>query len=108
MVSAENAHGATGAGTVMLDIGAGTGALVLYTPAGLAGSEIEISPNQPGASRTHASVRERPGSHGSRHAAVYPGLPAGDYTIWGQTGAPVASVTITGGEITCAEWPSTP
>ena len=38
----EHAYGPTGAGTVMLDLGPDTGALVLYTPADLVGSEIEI------------------------------------------------------------------
>lgn len=106
MVTAENRQGPTRAGTVVLDVGAGTGALVLYTPASLAGSEIEVSRDQPGASRTHASVRERPGRHGSRYAAVYPGLPAGGYTIWGPAGAAVATVTLASGEVTVAKWPS--
>ena len=60
----QHAYGPTGAGSVMLDLGTETGALVLYTPAGLVGREIEISPQAPGARRTHASVRERPGNHG--------------------------------------------
>jgi hypothetical protein len=95
-----HAYGPTGAGTVMLDLGAGTGALVVFTPATLAGAEIEISPGAPGSARTHACVRERPGPRGSRYAAVYAGLPAGAYTIWRDHAAPAGTVTITGGEIT--------
>jgi hypothetical protein len=94
-----HADGPTGAGTVMLDLGAGTGALVLYTPAALAGAEIEISPRAPGSARTHARVRERPGPHGSRYAAVYAGLPAGAYTIWRGHRDPAGTVTIAGGQV---------
>ena len=62
----QHAYGATGAGTVMLDIGAGTGALILWTPAELLGAEIEISPHTLDARRTHAAVRERPTPRGIR------------------------------------------
>jgi hypothetical protein len=103
----EHAYGPTHVGTVLLDLGAGTGALVLYTPAGLAGQEIEISPGGPhaaGARRTHASVRERPGQHGTRYAAVYAGLAAGDYTIWRNHDTPCGTVTIAGGQVTSHDW----
>ena len=40
-------YGPTNAGTVLLDLGADTGALVLYTPADLLGAEIEVSPDTP-------------------------------------------------------------
>lgn len=101
-------YGPTGAGTVLLDLGADTGALVLYTPAGLLGAEIEISPGapgSPGAPRTHAAVRARPGPGGSRYAAVYEGLAAGAYTIWRGHDTPAAQVTITGGQVTSHHWP---
>ena len=100
----EHAYGPTGAGTVMLDLGPGTGALVLYTPADLAGREIEISPHTPDARRTHASVRERPGNHGTRYAAVYVGLAAGDYTIWQDHDTPASTVAVAGGQVTCHDW----
>jgi hypothetical protein len=100
----EPAYGATGAGTVLLDLGPGTGALVLYTPADLLGREIEISPDAAGARRTHACVRERTGSGGARYAAVYAGLAAGDYTIWQDHDTPASTVTVTGGQVTCHDW----
>jgi hypothetical protein len=100
----EHAYGATGAGTVLLDLGPRTGALVLYTPAALLGREIEISPDAPGATRTHACVRERPGRRGTRYAAVYAGLAAGDYTVWQDHDTPVSTVTVTGGQVTCSDW----
>ena len=37
------AAGPSGPGTVVMELGAGVGALILYTPAGLDGEEIEIS-----------------------------------------------------------------
>ncbi len=39
----EHAHGPTGPGTVIMELGADTGALILYTPADLDGAEIEIT-----------------------------------------------------------------
>jgi len=97
-------YGPTGAGTVLLDIGADTGALVLYTPAELLGAEIEISPGTPGARRTHAAVRARPAPSGTRYAAVYEGLAAGAYTIWRDHDAPAGQVAVTGGEVTTFHW----
>ena len=83
-------YGPTSAGTVLLDLGADTGALVLYTPADLLGAEIEISPDTPGAPRTHAAVRARPVPGGTRYAVVYEGLAAGRYTIWRDHDTPAA------------------
>jgi hypothetical protein len=100
----EHAYGPTGPGAVMLDIGAETGALILYTPLDLAGREIEISLDAPGARRTHASVRERPWSGGCRYAAVYDGLAAGDYTIWRDHDTPAGTVTVAGGQVTIHDW----
>jgi len=102
----EPSYGATGPGTVLLELGAQTGALILYTPAGLAGREIEISQDRPGARRTHACVRERRAASGSRYAAVYADLAAGDYTVWRDHATPALTVTVTGGQIAQAGWPA--
>jgi hypothetical protein len=40
-------------GSVILDLGPGTGALVLHTPPGLDGQEIEISPSGGDPGRPH-------------------------------------------------------
>ena len=100
----DHRYGPTTAGTVLLDLGAGTGALVLYTPPNLLGAEIEISPGTPGAVRTHAAVRARPAPGGTRYAAVYEGLAAGGYTIWRDHDTPAGQVTITGGQVTSYHW----
>ena len=100
----EHRYGPTSAGTVLLDLGADTGVLVLYTPAGLFGTEIEISPDTPGAPRTHAAVRARPVPGSTRYAVVYEGLPAGSYTIWRDHDTPGGRVTVTGGQVTSHHW----
>ena len=69
----EAVPGPSGPGTVVMELGAGVGALILYTPAGLDGEEIEIS--RDGAPRTHSRVRPRHLPGQTRYAAVYPGLP---------------------------------
>jgi hypothetical protein len=40
----------------------------------------------------------------TRYAAVYPGLLAGAYTIWGDEG-PAVTAVITGGQVTSCSWP---
>ena len=104
----ESVAGPSGPGTVVLELGADVGALVLLTPAELDGREIEISRDAvPGARRTHAQVRPRHMAAGTRYAAVYPDLPAGGYTVWAadQT-SPAGRVLITGGRVTNWSWPS--
>ena len=96
----------SGIGTVLLDIGAGTGALILHAPAELNGVEIEISPNgRAGAPRTHSRVRERRVGTAVRHAAVYPAVPSGPDTVWRDAVTPAATGTITGGSVTSCHWP---
>ena len=97
----------SGTGTVLLDIGADTGALILHALAELNGVEIEISPNGAVAGpRTHSRVRERRVGATVRYAAVYPAVPAGTYTVWLDAVTPAATVTITGGSITGCHWPA--
>ena len=103
----ETVPGPSGAGSVVLEVGAGTGALVLHTPAGLGGQEIEISPagGGPAAHRTHSLVRQRNTSAGTSYAAVYPGVAAGDYILWRDDATPAAVITINGGQVTSCHWP---
>jgi hypothetical protein len=103
----DHRHGPTAAGTVLLELGAGIGALLLQVPAGLAGREIEISrADGPGLPRTHAQVRERPASSGITYSALYPELAAGSYTVWRDETTAALSVTITGGQVTRCHWPA--
>jgi hypothetical protein len=88
--------GASAPGSVVLDIGPGCGALILYVTAAQLGEEIDVSPVG-GGGRTHSAVRERLMPGGSVYCAVYPSLPAGDYTVW--LPRPVA-VSVDGGTVT--------
>ena len=73
------------------------------------GEEIEISrddePGDLGPRRTHSQVRPRHMPGQTRYAAVYPGLPAGRYTIWRAEHSPAAAVTVTGGQVSNYRWP---
>jgi hypothetical protein len=103
----EPAAGPTGPGTVVLELGAGLGALVLYTPADLDGAEIEISRDDDlGTRRTHSRVRQRRTATATTYAAVYPSLPSGRYTIWRDEHSPAATATISGGKVTSCRWPA--
>jgi hypothetical protein len=105
----EPAVGPSGPGTVIMELGASIGALILYTPAEMDGEEIEIScdeePGDLGSRRTHSQVRPRHMPGQTSYAAVYPGLAAGRYTIWRNEHSPVAAVTITGGRVSSYRWP---
>lgn len=102
----ESPAGPSGPGTVVLELGADVGALVLYTPPELDGREIEISRDEVRARRTHSQVRPRHMTTGTRYAAVYPDLAAGPYTIWADEQNPADRVVITGGLVTNWSWPA--
>lgn len=106
MTEPESSTGPSSAGSVVLNLGAGIGALILDAPAELAGREIEISPARGGASarRTHSLVRERRTGAGTCYAAVYPDLAVGDYTVWQDADTPAATITVAGGQVTRWHW----
>jgi len=95
----------TGAGTVVLELGPGAGALVLITAPELDGAEIDIS-LAGDTYRTHSVVRRRLVAGGTQYAAVYPSLPPGSYTVWRAPGDPLTTATITGGAVTTTDWTS--
>ena len=93
--------GPSGPGSVVLDLGEGVGALVVEAPPELSGFEIEISASGgvwSGGRRTHSLVRERRTAAGTSYAAVYPGLPAAEYTVWLDERTPAGTVTVHSGE----------
>ncbi|MFC4020486.1 phospholipase [Micromonospora sp. GCM10011542] len=100
----EHEYGPSETGSVVLDLGGDTGALIIYTGRELHGREIEIS--REGARRTHSAVRERRVRDGSFHSAVYPDLPAGVYTVWWDDETPAGKVSVHGGGIAEFVWPS--
>jgi hypothetical protein len=105
----ESPRGPSTSGSVLLELGPGVGALVLHTPPELDGAEIEISlstqPDAASAKRTHSRVRRRITPGGTKFAAVYPDLAAGEYTIWRDAIDPAMTVTVDGGQVTSAWWP---
>jgi hypothetical protein len=109
-----SAHGHTepvpapsGEGTVVLDIGGDTGAMVIHTPARLDGAELEIRPVGEVWRGTHTGVRQRVLRDGVCFAAVFGALPAGRHQlrVKGTGTDPVLEVAVAGGSITEAEWP---
>jgi hypothetical protein len=103
---AEPVAGPSGSGTVVLELGPGVGALILNTPAGLNGAEIEISLSGTDGPRMHSMVRPRHVAGGTRYAAVYPGLAPGEYTVRDPADdMPVATVTVIEGAAATATWP---
>ena len=109
---AEHALGPSSSGSVVLELGPGIGALLLHTPPELDGAEIEISPvpgaGQPPGQRTHSQVRPRHTAGGTRYAAVYPGLPEGEYVLWRDPHRTALDFVIQGGQVTIAHWPAEP
>ena len=103
MTESHNLH--SGQGPVVLDIGAGHGALVLLAGPGMEGAEIEISLRGSDGPRRHVAVLRRPSPAGDVYAAVYAPLPAGDYEVWRGDGTVATVAHIAGGEITRTEWP---
>ncbi|GLZ57534.1 hypothetical protein Misp05_11100 [Micromonospora sp. NBRC 107095] len=97
-------YGPSETGSVVLDLGGDTGALIVYTGRDLQGREIEIS--RDGDRRVHSAVRERRVRDGSFHSAVYPGLASGIYTVWWDDRTPAGTISVHGGEIAEFAWPS--
>ena len=80
--------------SVALDIGAGSGALILYPSERFRGREIEISRLDGHGHRVHTGVHERTTHARSRLTAIFGSLPAGDYVVWADrdTAGPTVSV----------------
>lgn len=93
----EHTYGPSETGSVVLDLGGDTGALIVHTGPDLHGREIEISRGDD--RRVHSAVRERRVRDGSFHSAVYPDLPGGIYTIWWDGDTPAGTVSVHGGAI---------
>jgi hypothetical protein len=108
MSSHTHSHHALGPsypGSVVLDVGADIGALVVYTSADRVGDEIEITAElSDGPVRTHSAVRERRLDGHTLHCAVYPGLREGMYTIWRDEHLSETIVRVIGGEVAQYHW----
>ncbi len=87
-----------------LDVGEGTGVLIIHAGAAEHLYEIEISPADGSRARTHAAVRARELPGHTVYAAVYPGLAPGVYTVWRDGTTPHGSARVPAGRITEYRW----
>jgi hypothetical protein len=115
-----------GQGSVLLDIGDDVGALVVTMPAAMVGIEVEIRPagaavravdhrhshhaphdhDHAGGHHPHVAVVPRPVQNGVVPSLVFPELVEGRYELYVKETLDVElTVTITGGQVTSAEWP---
>ncbi len=101
---AENHHEADFERGVMVDVGPGAGALVIYTAGALRGQEIEISRLGKDAQRVHTDVLRRKTAGGYVYAAVFGSLPEGSYRLWHDTLASPFEVDIASAQVTEIDW----
>lgn len=95
-------------GSVVLDIGDGIGALVIYVEPDRDGQEIEVSLCA-GGPRVHSAVRRRELSAGAVYAAVLPALPAGRYDVFAPERpghSPVTTVCVPSAGVAELHWES--
>ena len=89
---------------VMVDVGPGAGALVIYTSNELRGQEIEISPEGRDSERVHTDVLRRTMGAGDVYAAVFGSLAEGQYQLWHRSRPGPVAVLIVGGQVTELDW----
>jgi hypothetical protein len=76
----------------------------LTAPAERAGLEVEINPVRDPSQRTHVWVLPRAGRDETVYAAVFPSLPAGDYSVWDPDGSVATTVSVPANRVTKARW----
>ncbi|HEX6487724.1 MAG TPA: phospholipase [Candidatus Dormibacteraeota bacterium] len=86
---------------VVLELGAGFGALILHAGAELVGHEVEVERHDTG-KRTHTEVHERVVNGRTVFAGVFPELEAGSYRVLGFD----LDVEIVSGQVTEVTAPS--
>jgi len=102
--------GPSGEASVILDIGGDRGAVVIFAPEVLEGSEIEIRPSGQPWDGTHTAVRRRHVRSDTRFAGVFGSLPRGRYDarVRDDDAGPVVAIAVTGGSVTQVTWPGPP
>ena len=103
MIEIESA-GPAPSGPAVLDIGGGTGALLVIVPAALIGTEPELSPAGRPDKRIHTGVHERPVGGQLVPVALYPSLNAGTWTLWGCGPCATRQVEIVDGQVAHVDW----
>jgi hypothetical protein len=95
-------------GAVVIDIGEGIGAAVIFTNSDLDGAELEIRPASEEWRGVHTAVRERSLGGPVRYAAVFGSLAEGQWElrVRGSTDEqPVLGMKVLGGSVIEALWP---
>jgi hypothetical protein len=100
----EHRHEADFEQGVMVDVGPGVGALVIYADEDLRGQEIEISRAGSDSKRVHTDVLRRKAAGGHVFAAVFGSLDEGEYRLWHPSRRNPEPVQIVGGEVTEMDW----
>jgi hypothetical protein len=85
--------------SVAVDIGAGSGALVLYPSERFRDREIEISRVDGHGHRVHTGVHERSTHERSRLTAIFGSLAEGEYVVWEDAVTAGPMVTVPDGAI---------
>jgi hypothetical protein len=89
---------------VVLELGEGVGALIVFTDPDMLGTEVEISPAADDSARSHKDVLERLTGTGSAHTLVYDSLPEGEYTLWINNVEQARGVPVAGGAVAELDW----
>jgi hypothetical protein len=103
----EHLPGPSGEATVVLDIGASRGALVVYLAERMNGREVEIRPEGTPWMGQHTAVRRRDVRAGACFAAVFGSLPPGVHQLreCGTGMEPVLAIAVAAGRVTEVDWP---
>lgn len=83
----------------VLDIGGEVGAMVVYLATDTPSGELEACPRDEPEARFHTGVHHRPVDDGSAWVAVFPEVAEGSYYLLDADRLPLASVTVTGGQL---------
>jgi hypothetical protein len=89
---------------VVLEIGAGLGALIVHAGGEMHGKEVEISPAGADEDRQHKEVLERSVAGQTAFTAVFDKLAAGRYTLWVDGIPRQRDVAVRDGEIAELDW----
>ena len=100
----EHSHDRIRSGEVVLDIGEDRGGLIVYTPGGLRGHEIEVFPVAEPTRLTHTDVHERVLNGQTIFTAVFTPLPIGVYRVSRPAQRAGHPITISAGTVTELDW----
>jgi len=91
-------------GSVLIDVGADAGALLIHTGASRVGEEIEVEPLEWSGRRTHVAVLTRRVGDRIAHAAVFASLRAGEYAVLNPDGSEAARVRVPAAGVGELDW----